>query len=208
MEHKIYPNSLALFDFDGTLTTKDSFIEFIKYYHGAGKLLWGLSVNAPELLLYKIGLIPNWKAKENLMVYFFKGADLETFNQRARDFSLHIIPKMLRLEAVKYLDAHKKAGNDVYLVSASFQNWLQPWAEAQGIKVISSQLESSTQKLTGKISGKNCYGPEKRKRIKTEINLGDYEKVYAYGDSRGDSEMLELADYAWYRSNHVHNEEK
>lgn len=199
MDHKIISNSVAFFDFDGTLTTKDSFIEFIKYYHGSINLLLGLLLNLPVLLLYKIKVIPNWKAKERLIQYFFKGVDLDEFNVKAREFSMKEIPKILRSDMMKQLKNHKVVRNDIFLVSASFENWLVPWAESHKIKVISSRLDSTSKKLNGKIRGNNCYGLEKELRIKLELDLSRYDKIYAYGDSHGDTEMLQLADISFYR---------
>lgn len=199
MEDKITPNSIALFDFDGTLTTKDSFIVFIKFYRGYQSLLLGLILNLPILLLYKLKVIPNWKAKEKLMQYFFNGVTLNEFDSKANDFSLREIPKMLRPEIVEHLELHKKAGSRILLVSASFENWLKPWAQKHGMSVIATQLVLNSQRLTGKINGKNCYGPEKEVRIRQEIDLTKFDKIYAYGDSRGDREMLKLADFSYYR---------
>ena len=53
--------------------------------------------------------------------------------------------------------------------------------------------------LTGKFQGKNCFGPEKVSRIKNKFDLKKVKKIYAYGDSTGDSEMLELADYKYLK---------
>ena len=205
MGPKVITNSLALFDFDGTLTTKDSFIAFIKYYHGTARLLMGLVLNLPVLLIYKARLLPNWKAKERIMQYFFGGVDLVKFNQKAREFSIVEIPKMLKNDMIEHLSRHKEVGNDVFLVSASFENWLIPWAERLGLTVIGSRVESTSSKVTGKIDGKNCYGPEKVIRVQQQVDVSKYEKIYSYGDSRGDREMLALADFAIYRGKLVSN---
>jgi len=53
--------------------------------------------------------------------------------------------------------------------------------------------------VTGKLLSKNCYGIEKANRIQEVYNLSDYKHIYAYGDSRGDRELLELADESFYK---------
>ena len=63
---------LALFDFDGTVTERDSFIEFIKYYKGPVSLYSGLVVLSPLLLLLKARVIKNWKVKELVFIFFFR----------------------------------------------------------------------------------------------------------------------------------------
>jgi phosphoserine phosphatase len=60
-------------------------------------------------------------------------------------------------------------------------------------------LEVQKDVLTGKIDGRNCYGRQKEARIREAINLADYSIVVAYGDTRGDKEMLAMASEAHYR---------
>lgn len=188
-----------MFDFDGTLTKKDSFLEFIKYYCGHANFIKGMLLNLPYLVLYKLNVVPNWKAKEKVLTYFFRGEDLHTFNKKAALFSLEKIPGMLREEAFNTLKNHLKKKHEVYLVSASCENWLSAWCEKNNIKLIASRLDTKDQKLTGKLKGKNCYGPEKVCRINEIINLKDYDQIYAYGDSVGDWEMLALANHKLYK---------
>ncbi|MEM6522516.1 MAG: HAD-IB family hydrolase [Bacteroidota bacterium] len=187
--------SLALFDFDGTITTKDSFIQFIKYYHGSAKLILGIALHLPILVLFKFRIIPNWKAKEALLKYFFKGHNENKFNKKAAEFAINRIPGMLNSETMALLSKHLSQNDDVYVVSASFENWLSPWFTNHNVQVIASRLETKDNTLTGNIYGANCYGPEKVSRIKEKVDLKLYSKIYAYGDSRGDKEMLEIADY-------------
>ena len=56
---------LALFDFDGTITTDDSLIKFIRFVVGDIKTLWGMILLSPMLITYKLKLIPNYKAKQD-----------------------------------------------------------------------------------------------------------------------------------------------
>ncbi len=190
---------LALFDFDGTITTKDSFIEFLKFHKGTLNFFFGFAVLSPYLVAMKLRLIPNWKAKEIVLKYFLKGLEQEKMEQLARDFTTEVIPGLLRPRAIEQIRKHKENGDDIYLVSASAEGWLKFWCDEIGIRLIGTRLEVIDGKITGKIDGKNCYGPEKVARIKVEIDISHYSEIYAYGDSRGDKEMLALADHACYR---------
>lgn len=191
--------NLALFDFDGTITRKDSFIEFIKYYSGTSKSLFGALFLAPRMIFFKLGFIPNWKAKESVLTWFFRGESHSEITRKGQLFCLHIIPKMLKKEALLKLEEHKANGDKVILVSASAEEWLEPWTKSVGIDLIGTKLKVENNQLTGKIDGHNCYGIEKVNRIKERLELSDYDKIYAYGDSRGDKEMLALADHSFYR---------
>ena len=69
----------------------------------------------------------------------------------------------------------------------------------KGIELIATKLEFKAGKLTGKFATNNCYGAEKSHRIKELFDLELYDYIYAYGDSRGDKEMLALADESFYK---------
>jgi phosphatidylglycerophosphatase C len=94
------------------------------------------------------------------------------------------------------LHAHQEAGDTCVLVSASLDVYLQPWADQQGIDaVLCSGLEiNPQQRVTGRLTPANCYGPEKARRIRAWLDGRQPSHITAYGDSRGDEEMFALAD--------------
>ena len=73
---------LALFDFDGTLTRRDTFLEFIRFCFGSGRLYAGLLLFSPLLILMKLHLYPNGKAKQQVFSHFFQGMDEHRFENR------------------------------------------------------------------------------------------------------------------------------
>ena len=191
---------LAVFDFDGTLTYNDSFLKFIRYYHGKPSFYGGMIRMLPWLLAYKLKLYPNWKAKEKVLTHFFGSHPEADFRKKGDAFAREIIPSMLRPKAREALQKHMEAGDRVVVVSASGEYWLKAWCDELGIELLGSRLEGRGGKLSGKLMGKNCYGPEKVDRLRKHLNLEDYEEIYVYGDSRGDRELLALATHPYYRS--------
>jgi len=191
--------TLALFDFDGTITTDDSLIKFIRYAVGERKTFFGMMSLSPMLLAYKLKLIPNYEAKEKMLGYFFGGMDELKFQEIAREYSLKKIDQIVRPAALEKIEWHKQEGHKVTIVSASMECWLKPWCERNGIELISTRLERSGGIITGKFDGRNCHGPEKAKRVKKRFILENFEYIYAYGDSSGDKELLELAHDKNYR---------
>ena len=94
------------------------------------------------------------------------------------------------------IDKHKSAGETLFIVSASPENWIRPWAMKNGFtEVIATKLEEKDGMLTGKFASRNCYGVEKVNRLKEFFT--DREQVYlsAYGDSSGDEPMLNYANH-------------
>jgi phosphatidylglycerophosphatase C len=190
---------LALFDFDGTITTDDSLIKFIRFVLGDLKTLGGMVFLSPMLTAYKLKLIPNYRAKQIMLSYFFKGMDEQQFQKVAEEYSLKFIDSIIRQKAIERIKWHKEQGHTVVIVSASVECWLKGWCEKNNIELIGTKLEFKNNKFTGKFSTKNCYGIEKVNRIKQIYNLSDYRTIFAYGDSSGDKEMLAIADKKYYK---------
>jgi len=190
---------LVLFDFDGTITTDDSLINFIRYTVGDLKTLWGLSVLSPILVAYKLKLIPNYKAKEMMLSYFFKGMQEQRFLEIAEEYSLRHIDTILRLQAMEKVAWHQAQGHKVVVVSASMECWLKPWCDRHGLELIATRIERKDSIVTGRLLTKNCYGMEKVNRVEERFNLEEFDHVVAYGDSRGDRELLDLADESYYK---------
>ena len=190
---------LALFDFDGTITTDDSLLKFIRFVVGDLKTVWGMTMLSPMLIAYKLKLIPNHKAKQMMFSYFFKDMSEEKFKQVASEYSLKHIDTILRPKAMKKIEWHKKQGHKIVVVSASLECWLKPWCDKHGLDLIATKPEIKDGIITGKFLTKNCCGIEKARRVHETYNLSDYDRVYAYGDSRGDKELLELAHERFYK---------
>ena len=192
---------LILFDFDGTLTKKDTLIEFIIYYQGKLKLYFGFFVNLISLFKYSIGLISNSRLKEIILSHFFKGESVLKFNQKGEGFVKDVIPNLLKKDALSTLENYIKSNdNKIIIVTASCSNWIKPWTDELGIELIATELEVVNAQITGKIEGNNCYGPEKVSRIKSYINTDDYDTIISYGDSKGDRQMLDIADFKYYKT--------
>ncbi len=191
--------TLALFDFDGTITNKDSLQEFIKFARGAQRYYAGLLYLTPMLLLYKLKIIPNYRAKEILMTHFFKGMPQSDFETLGREYALNEIDKIVRPRALQAIAEHQKKGHAVTIVSASMKSWIWAWCEQKNITLIATELEFEDGIVTGKFLTKNCYGIEKANRVNALYNISIFKTIYAYGDSTGDKELLALADKSFYK---------
>lgn len=190
---------IAFFDFDGTITTDDSLLKFIRFAVGDVKMIQGMLVLSPMLVAFKLKVIPNYRAKQRMLAYFFKGMEESKFNQLAEDYSLHHIDEILREKAMAKIAWHKEQGHRVVIVSASMESWLAPWCKQHEIELLGTQLEFKNGAVTGRFATKNCFGPEKVARIQAKYDLSEFEHIYAYGDSSGDKELLEIADTRGYR---------
>ncbi|MDO8581212.1 MAG: HAD-IB family hydrolase [Candidatus Omnitrophota bacterium] len=185
---------LAVFDFDKTITTQDSFMAFILYVHGKSKLLRGLFILLPTLISYFIKLVPNDQAKQKVFNYFWGGWPKEKLESVAKDFSSQALAHLVKKSAVEKIEWHKKQGHKVVVVSASLNCYLEPWCQTHHLDLICTEVEYLNGLVTGRFLTKNCYAQEKVQRLKAKYHLSDFEYIYVYGDGRGDKEMLEMAD--------------
>lgn len=192
-------STLALFDFDGTITHKDTLIHFIRFTKGRSRLFWGMLRMLPVLFLNRLGIISNAKAKEKLMSHFFRNMNYAEFKRFGERFCKEKLPSILRPSAIEKINWHQSKLHRVVLVSASIQEWISPWAEQFGIEWITTEMEVKDNRLTGRFSTPNCNGREKVNRIKQYLNIDQYTLIYAYGDTRGDKAMLEIANKPLFR---------
>jgi phosphatidylglycerophosphatase C len=191
--------SLALFDFDGTLTRKDTLFEFVIFVHGKSTFYRMMISILPWIVLMKLNLASAQSVKERLLRKSIGGLPNEKFSRFCEEFCTRILPQLFRETAHEKLIFHHQQGDKIVIVSASPEDWIAPWARTKAIEVLSTKLKRESGRISGEIDGLNCNGPEKVRRVKTHLNLAEYNKVYAYGDSTGDRELLSLADYPFYR---------
>ena len=191
--------NIAVFDFDGTLTTRDSFLAFIKWACGSVSYYTGVIRFAPMLFLMLLHLYPNWKAKQRVFSHFFKGWQYSWFKALGEEFGTEL--DMMRNEpTIQRLQEHVAKGDTVYVISASLPEWVQPWCERLGVHaVLATEIEVDDQgRITGQFKTKNCFGAEKVNRFQEIEPDRDSYVLHAYGDSRGDKELIEFADVGTY----------
>jgi len=189
---------LVLFDFDGTLTTRDTLFEFCKFQVGKIRFVYGLFVLSPVLISQRLKLISAHRAKEIFLNHFIGGLTLNQFNSACNKFVVHV-SALIRPQAIQTIEDYRHKNARIFIVSASPENWITPWAKQYGIEVIGTRLQVVKDRITGKIAGKNCNGIEKVSRIKEVVDLIDFEKISAYGDSSGDIPMLNLAHHKYFK---------
>ena len=192
---------VAAFDFDGTLTRHDTLLPFLFYLAGPARFSYKIILLLPTLTAYALGFIRNDIAKVKVLRCFFANMEMDTLRQHALQFAEKILPTLLRNEGMQRLNWHKQQGHRCVVVSASLEIYLRPWASKAGFNdILGSRLEPiGANRTSGKLLGENCFGPEKLRRMEALLGPRDGYTLYAYGDSRGDKELLSAADYPFYK---------
>jgi phosphatidylglycerophosphatase C len=192
---------VAAFDVDGTLTTRDCVTPFL-LRATRGRLPLAL-VRRPLALGAALFHRDRDRLKE-LAAGSLRGLDAAGLDRLGVAFARGFVSERLRPDTTARLRRHLTLGHTVVLASASLEPYVVPIGESLGVHgVVCTRLEQDASgRLTGRLQGANCRGPEKARRLRAWLEaegLADAE-VWAYGDSAGDKELLGAADHpVWVR---------
>lgn len=181
----------VFFDFDGTITSEDSFNHFLYSRFGRANFLLALLMATPLIVRYLFDHSQVLAVKESLLSHFYKGKDYENFLKDAEMYGEKFLPRIIKKRALEELK--KYDSKEIFVVSASPHEWIDLWGKKY--RVIASEVSVKNGKLEGTFSY-HCYGGEKPKIMK---KFAANAFIIAYGDSPGDKPMLALADEAHYR---------
>jgi HAD superfamily hydrolase (TIGR01490 family) len=191
--------NLALFDFDGTITTRDTFVEFVRFAVAPTRWRAGTALLSPWIAGYRLGLVPAHRIRAAISRVAFRGAAEHDLNARGRAFASERIPRLLRKEAQQRIQWHRAQGDKIVVVSASLDVYLKHWCEEHGLDVLCTTLEMKDGTATGRYIDGDCSGARKKHEILSHYNINQFSTIYAYGDTREDLEMLDLADHRFFR---------
>lgn len=191
--------NLVLFDFDGTITNKDTFTKFIVSSASPARLIVGGIFILPAFILYKLGVLPASRMRPLVSKVAFAGVCEKHINAKAQGFVCHYLPTVMRKPVLDKIAQHKEKGDRVIVVSASLSPYMNIWCQGLGVEVICSELAVRKGKLTGSYVKGDCSGIRKVIHIKQRLNLQHYHNIIAYGDTEEDYPMLNIATTRFYK---------
>jgi len=190
---------LALFDFDGTITTRETFPDFIVLATPPRRLALGKLLLAPLVIGYRLGIVPATLVRKRIVKFAFDGVDEEGVRGAGEAFARDALPQLLRPEAMQRIQWHQARGDVVVVVSGGFDLYLSHWCGRHGLALVCSSLESVGGVLTGRYLGAQCAGAEKCRRVRERYDVAGFPTVYAYGDTSEDLAMLGMAHEKYFR---------
>ncbi|HWE45368.1 MAG TPA: HAD-IB family hydrolase [Caulobacteraceae bacterium] len=190
---------IVAFDFDGTLTVKDTFNAFLAWRVSGPRFVSGLLKLAPAGSRYLFNRDRN-ALKASAVSEFLTGVTRIDLEAEARAFRDEVWDRFMRPDALESWAEWGDRGAERVIVTASPETTVSPFAERLGAdRLIGTRLRfDSEDRVEGGLETRNCRGPEKVRRLQAvfgpEVRL-----VAAYGDTAGDTEMLALAAAPGYR---------
>lgn len=183
--------AVAVFDLDGTLTRRDTLLPWLAYVRGRRAMGAAFLLTAPRIAPALLGLASRDDAKERLLARLLRGRALDELVASVEGFADHVVETGLRPEVMELARRHRASGHRTVVVSASPELYVGPLARRLGFEEgLGTRLEVDAEgRLTGRLVGRNCRGPEKVERLREWLQEDDA-VVYAYGDSSGDRELL------------------
>lgn len=198
--------NLALFDFDGTLTDSDTYSPFVRVAVRPSRMLVGRLVIGPMVIAYRLGIVSAAATRTAVSRVGFRGEPVSRLGELGRLYATEVLPKTLRSDAMERLEWHRTQGDEIAVVSASLDVYLQPWCDRLGLHCICTQLEQRDGRCTGRYVRGDCSGAEKARRVVERFDPHKYAVIYAYGDTDEDRQMLEIAHRRFYRWREVSSE--
>jgi phosphatidylglycerophosphatase C len=190
---------VAAFDFDGTLSRRDSLGPFLELVCGRAQLYRSMAVRAPVLAGIAMGIGDRDAEKERLVGRMLAGRAAGDVREAGRAYARSLAEgDALRPDMLERVAWHRAEGHEIVIVSASLDVYLEPLAPLLGVDaVLCTRLGVGPDDLVnGLLEGGNVRGPEKVRRVRSWLG-GDAVELWAYGDSAGDRELLAEADHPY-----------
>ncbi len=197
---------VAAFDVDGTLTVRDCVRPFLERIGGRRSIATALARRPGESVRGAL-----WRDRDALKDVVvggvYRGRSVAAVTTAGREFAIAVAQRMLRDDTLARLRWHQRMGHRTVFVSASLASYLEPLAHTLGVERalctdVAVGHRGDDALYAGRLAGPNCRAQEKLVRLRrwlVDEGIAEAE-IWAYGDSRGDREMLAAADHpVWVR---------
>jgi phosphatidylglycerophosphatase C len=188
-------SAVAAFDVDGTLTTGDCVVPFLRRLAGTGGVVRAVLLR-PFSVIAGLVRFDRDRVKEAVVGAVYEDRSVTLVDAVGKEFADEIERDRLRPDVLARLQWHQGQGHRTVLVSASMRAYLEPLAASLGVDaVLCTDVVAQNGRYTDRLDGGNCRGEEKCRRLAVWLAAEGLTDVplWAYGDSKGDRFMLDMA---------------
>ena len=125
------PMNLALFDFDGTIPSTNTWTPFLKYAVRPSRMVVGRLLFLPVIVGHRLGVVPAGRVRQIANCVAFWGERSVALRQCGMKYATDVLPRTLRQAALDRIEWHRSRGDDVVVVAASLDVYLGPWCDAR-----------------------------------------------------------------------------
>ncbi len=189
---------LYCFDFDGTLSKKDTLFLFLRFYNSKRYFIAYLK-HLPLFFLLKLKLLEAKSVKQSFISTVLKGESESRLKLSAAAFFESHYPSLIREHALEFIESIPRDSVDAALVTASLDLWAEPFAKQWNMTLLATEALYENGVFTGQFKGENCNGKEKVRRLEHFVKDRKYDKIIAFGDSSGDYPMFKFATESHFK---------
>lgn len=189
---------VAAFDYDGTLARGDSLVPFLSGLLGKRKVTKGLLAHSIPLAMIGLGRGNRDETKERFLAHMLTGHPESSIRKAGEDFASEVAHSGLFERMRERIEWHREQSHHLVMVSATLDVYLRPLADLLGFDdLLCTHLEVVDGKVTGKLIGVNVRAAEKARQLQALLGDTPYD-LWAYGNSSGDYDMLQMAQHPFW----------
>ncbi len=191
---------VAAWDFDGTITERDTLGGFLVHLAGRRKVGAALARHSAALGRGLRDDAARDAAKELVIGDLVRGRSVDDVVAAGRSYAEQL-PRRFRSEALERIEWHRTRAHEQVIVSASLVYYLEPLAEQLGfVGVLGVELAADEDgRCTGRFDRPNVRAEQKAMRLREWLDGHDGAprqlELWAYGNSSGDDHLLAMADH-------------
>jgi len=195
---------VAAFDFDGTVTDRDTLVPFLVRAFGRPRVVATFALLAGTGLACLLRQVSIDEFKRRVLRRLVAGVPVERLRALGPAHA-RAVASWVRADAQARIAWHREQGHRLVLVSSTLDLYLDEVGARLGFDdVLCSRLEvgrddAGVERFTGALAGSDCTGAEKVRRLTALVGALEAHELHVYGDSAGDRELLAVADQPHFR---------
>jgi phosphatidylglycerophosphatase C len=190
------PAGVAVFDLDGTITRRDTFLPYIAGWlrrHPARALhLWRVPA---ALLRFALGGRDRGRLKSDLLRIVLGPANRTEVQAWSEEFVAALATPFLHEPALAAIRRHREAGDRLVLLSASVDLYVPLIGARLGFdETVCTGVRWNGERLDGRLTTENRRGEEKRRVVEALRGRFAGARFAAYGNAASDFAHLEIVE--------------